>query len=136
MWTTSFTCKICNLSWIDQEKSVFVLFCDNWTTCNCVVSLFYFSTPGCLWTDIKDDRSHIRNRETKMFTISRRNTISGYGIISKIICFSILDLKTMGVRNWRRKSQDRDQWRAIVKRPRFILDRSARKRRRQRIFNV
>jgi hypothetical protein len=25
------------------------------------------------------------------------------------------DLKTMGVRNWRRKTQDRDQWRAIVK---------------------
>jgi hypothetical protein len=24
------------------------------------------------------------------------------------------DLKTMGVRNWRRKSQDLDQWRAIV----------------------
>jgi hypothetical protein len=25
------------------------------------------------------------------------------------------DLKRMDVRNWRRKSQDRDQWRAIVK---------------------
>jgi hypothetical protein len=25
------------------------------------------------------------------------------------------DLKAMGVRNWRRKSQDREQWRAIVK---------------------
>jgi hypothetical protein len=25
------------------------------------------------------------------------------------------DLKTTGFRNWRRKSQDRDQWRAIVK---------------------
>jgi len=24
------------------------------------------------------------------------------------------DLKIMGVRNWRRKTQDRDQWRAIV----------------------
>jgi hypothetical protein len=24
-------------------------------------------------------------------------------------------LKTMGVRNWRRKSQDQDQWLAIVK---------------------
>jgi hypothetical protein len=24
--------------------------------------------------------------------------------------------KTMGVRNWRRKSQDRDQWRALEKR--------------------
>jgi hypothetical protein len=23
-------------------------------------------------------------------------------------------MKTMGVTNWRRKSQDRDQWRAIV----------------------
>jgi hypothetical protein len=28
---------------------------------------------------------------------------------------SVEDLKTMGVRNWRRKSHDRDQWRAIVK---------------------
>jgi hypothetical protein len=26
------------------------------------------------------------------------------------------DLKTMGVSNWSRKSQDRDQWREIVKR--------------------
>jgi hypothetical protein len=25
------------------------------------------------------------------------------------------DLKTMGVRNWRRKSRDRDQWTAIIK---------------------
>jgi hypothetical protein len=25
------------------------------------------------------------------------------------------DLKTMGFRNWRRKSQDQDQWRTIVK---------------------
>jgi hypothetical protein len=25
------------------------------------------------------------------------------------------DLQTMGVRDWRPKSQDRDQWRAIVK---------------------
>jgi hypothetical protein len=25
------------------------------------------------------------------------------------------DLKTLGVRNWRRKSQDPDQWRAVVK---------------------
>jgi hypothetical protein len=25
------------------------------------------------------------------------------------------DLKTTGVRNWRRKTQDRDQWRATVK---------------------
>jgi hypothetical protein len=25
------------------------------------------------------------------------------------------DLKAMGVRNWRRKSQDRNQWRATVK---------------------
>jgi hypothetical protein len=24
------------------------------------------------------------------------------------------DVKIMGVRNWRRKTQDRDQWRAIV----------------------
>jgi hypothetical protein len=24
------------------------------------------------------------------------------------------DLKNMGVRNWRRKSQDQDQWRAIL----------------------
>jgi hypothetical protein len=31
--------------------------------------------------------------------------------------------KTMGLRNWRRTSQHRDQWRAIVKkRPRFIKD--------------
>jgi hypothetical protein len=28
------------------------------------------------------------------------------------------DLKTMGYRNWRRKSQDRDQWRVIVKKTR------------------
>jgi hypothetical protein len=25
------------------------------------------------------------------------------------------DLKSMGVTNWRRKSQDRDQWREIIK---------------------
>jgi hypothetical protein len=39
------------------------------------------------------------------------------------------DLKTMGVRNWRRKSQDRDKWRTFVKRSRFITDCSARGRR-------
>jgi hypothetical protein len=27
---------------------------------------------------------------------------------------SIEDLKVMGVRNWRRKTHDRDQWRAVV----------------------
>ena len=36
------------------------------------------------------------------------------------------DLKKMGGTNWRRKSQDRDQRRAIVReRPRFMMDCSA-----------
>jgi hypothetical protein len=38
---------------------------------------------------------------------------------------SVEYLKTTGVRNWRRKSQDRDQWREIVKRSGIITDCSA-----------
>lgn len=38
------------------------------------------------------------------------------------------DMKTMGVRNWRQKSQHHDQWTAIANRPRFIMDSGARRR--------
>jgi hypothetical protein len=42
---------------------------------------------------------------------------------------SVVYLKPVGLRSLRRKSQDRDQWSAIVKRPMFIMDCSPWKRR-------
>jgi hypothetical protein len=39
---------------------------------------------------------------------------------------SVGDLKTVGFRNWRRKSQDQDLWQAIINETWFIMDCSAR----------